>query len=248
MIKTITSPINPLIKHVVKLHSSKHRTELQEFIAEGFRTISTIIKAGHQPIILFTVDEFLYDAQQLVADELIIVITPSVMEKISTAQSPSGLLATFHIPPQSSLTTLSSGVVLAQVTDPGNMGTLIRTAAAMNKKAVICVETVDPWNPKVIQATAGAIGNVSIFRLNWNEIVQNKKNIPLYALVPSEGKHPNHVNLHDALIVVGSESHGIPEEWIEQCDEKITLPMPGNFESLNAAVAGSIALYLSAAQ
>lgn len=248
MIKTIISPINPLIKHVVKLHSSKYRAQLQEFIAEGFRTISTIIKAGHPPITLFTVDEFLYDAQQLIDDEHIIVVTPSIMEKISTAQSPSGLLAIFRIPEQTSFDTLSSGVVLAQVTDPGNMGTLIRTAAAMNKKTVVCVETVDPWNPKVVQATAGAIGNVSIFRINWQDLMLNKKNIPLYALVPSEGKHPNNLNLHDALIVVGNESHGIPQEWIDQCDEKTTLPMPGNFESLNAAVAGSIALYLAAMQ
>jgi TrmH family RNA methyltransferase len=247
MIKTILSPANPLIKHVVKLHAAKHRTELQEFIAEGFRTISTIIKAGHQPITLFTVDEFLYDAQQLVDDKQIIVVDPFIMEKISTAQSPSGLLATFKIPSAPSLHTLSSGVVLAQVTDPGNMGTLIRTAAAMNKKTVVCVETVDPWNPKVIQATAGAIGNVSIFRTSWEDLIRNKKKIPLLALVASEGKHPDTINLRDALIVVGSESHGIPEEWIEQCDEKITLPMPGNFESLNAAVAGSIALYLAAA-
>ena len=64
----------------------------------------------------------------------------------------------------------------------------------------------------------------------------------------SEGKHPNDVNLRDALLVVGSEAHGIPQDWVEQCDEKITLPMPGNFESLNAAVAGSIALYLAATQ
>lgn len=248
MIKLISSPTNPIVKHVVKLHAAKHRAELQEFIAEGFRTISTIIKAGHQPITLFTVDEFLYDAQQLVEDEHIIAVTPLVMEKMSTAQSPSGLLATFKIPPHSSLNTLSSGLVLAQVTDPGNMGTLIRTAAAMNKKTVVCIETVDPWNPKVVQATAGAIGNVSIVNVTWQELINHKKNIPLYALVPSEGKNPNDVNLRDALIVVGSESHGIPQEWIDQCDEKITLPMPGNFESLNAAVAGSIALYLSATQ
>src|SRR5579863_2422518 len=246
MIKTIISPANPIIKHVVSLHSAKYRAELQEFITEGFRTISTIIKAGHQPITLFTTDEFLYDAQQLTDDKKIIIVSPEIMDKISTAQSPSGLLAIFKIFEKNLFDGLSSGIVLAQVTDPGNMGTLIRTAAAMNKKTVVCIETVDPWNPKMVQASAGAIGNVSIFRMSWQELMEHKKNIPVYALVPSEGKHPDNVNLRDALIVVGSESHGIPQEWVEQCDEKITLPMPGNFESLNAAVAGSIALYLSA--
>src|SRR5580700_1392095 len=97
MIKTIISPANPIIKHIVTLHSAKYRAELQEFIAEGFRTISTIIKAGHQPITLFTTEEFLYDAQQLANDKQIIIVSPEIMDKISTAQSPSGLLATFKI-------------------------------------------------------------------------------------------------------------------------------------------------------
>jgi len=246
--KQINSPTNPLIKHVVTLHAAKNRSKSQQFIAEGFRAISTIIKAGNQPLNLFVIEDLLYDAQQLVKDSNIIVVPPTVMEKISTAQSPSGLLATFKIPQQLPLTTLEAGLILAQVTDPGNMGTLIRTAAAMNKKTIICVETVDPWNPKVVQATAGAIGHVSIFRMSWDELLQHKKDIPLYALVASEGKNPHEVNLSKGFIVVGSESHGINEEWVEQCDEKITLPMPGNFESLNAAVAGSIALYLAATE
>ena len=244
--KQINSPTNPLIKHIVTLHAAKNRSKSQQFIAEGFRTISTIIRAGNQPLNLFVIEDLLYDAQQLVNDSLIIVVPPAVMEKMSAAQSPSGLLATFKIPQQPAMTTLSAGLVLAQVTDPGNMGTLIRTAAAMNKKTVICIETVDPWNPKVVQATAGAIGSVSIFRMSWDELQHHKKNIPLYALVAAEGKNPSSVLLKNGLIVVGSESHGINPEWVEQCDEKITLPMPGNFESLNAAVAGSIALYLAA--
>jgi TrmH family RNA methyltransferase len=230
------------------LHASKYRSKLQEFIAEGFRTISTIIKAGNTPITLFVIEDFLYDARQLVDEKLIMIVSPEVMAKMSCSKSPSGLLALFNIPAQPSFDTLAAGVVLAQITDPGNMGTLIRTAAAMNKKTVVCIETVDPWNPKVVQASAGAISMVSIFCINWHDLQLNKKNIPLCALVPTDGTTPNKADLHNALIVIGNESHGIPQEWIDQCDTKITLPMPGNFESLNAAVAGSIALYLAATQ
>jgi len=248
MTKHINSHANPLIKHVVQLHSSKHRTKAQEFIAEGFRTISTIIKAGTTLINIFVVPEFLYDAEQLTDKKNIIVVDPSVMEKISTSKSPCGLLATFRIPAQPSFDDLAAGLVLAQISDPGNMGTLIRTAAAMNKKTVVCVETVDPWNPKVVQASAGAVATVAIFDITWHDLLLNKKNIPLYALLATEGKNPRDVNLAQALIIVGNEGHGIPESWVAQCDEQITLPMPGNFESLNAAVAGSIALYLAATQ
>jgi len=248
MIPTITSLTNPLIKQVVQLHSSKYRSKLQKFIAQGFRTIFTIIKSGTQPITLFTTEEFLYDAQQLVDETLIVIVPQYVMDKISTAVSASGLLAVFSIPEQPALDTLQAGIVLAKITDPGNMGTLIRTAAAMNKKSVMCIETVDPWNPKVVQATVGAISMVSLFCITWDTLILHKKNIPLYALMPSEGKSPHSLTMHNSLIVVGSESHGIPDDWVDQCDEKLTLPMPGNFESLNAAVAGSIALYLAATQ
>lgn len=248
MAQKINSLTNDHVKHVVQLHASKYRSKLQEFIAEGFRTISTIITAGTLPITLFVTEEFLYDAKQLVNEKLIIMVTPEIMNKMSTSKTPSGLLALFPIPAQPSFDTLGAGIILAHITDPGNMGTLIRTAAAMNKKTVICIETVDPWNPKVVQATAGAISLVSIFCITWHDILLNKKNIPLCALVPTEGINPRSIDMSNALIVVGNESHGIPQEWVDQCDEKISLPMPGNFESLNAAVAGSIALYLAATQ
>jgi len=248
MAQKINSLTNDHVKHVVQLHAAKYRSKLQEYIAEGFRTIATIIKANNTPITMFVVEDCLYDARQLVNEKLIMVVTPEVMAKMSTSKSPSGFLALFRIPAQPSFDTLGAGVVLAQVTDPGNLGTLIRTAAAMNKKTVVCVETVDPWNPKVVQATAGAISLVSIFCINWQELLLNKKNIPLCALVAADGISPREIDLSNALIIVGNESHGIPQEWADQCDEKITLPMPGNFESLNAAVAGSIALYLAATQ
>jgi TrmH family RNA methyltransferase len=246
MIKKIDSTANPIIKHVVQLQSTKHRAKLQEFIAEGFKTISTLITTGSKLITLFVTEECLYDAQQLISDKQIIIVSDSVLEKISTSVNPSGFLATFAIPAQPSFDKLEAGIILAQIGDPGNMGALIRTAAAMNKKTVVCIETVDPWNPKVVQATAGAIASVDIFCINWDDLMLNKKDLRLCALVATEGKNPDTVNLKDALIVVGNEGTGIPATWIAQCDEQITLPMPGKFESLNAAVAGSIALYLAA--
>lgn len=248
MIKQINSLTNPLIKRVVQLHNPKYRHLYQEFIAEGFRTISTLISAKSELISLFVVAECLYDAQQIVADSSIIIVSESVMKKMSTAQNPSGFLAQFNIASQASLDTLSAGIILAQVSEPGNLGTLIRTAVAMGKNTIICIETVDPWNPKVVQASAGTIGQASIFSITWQEVIENKKNLNLCALVPTEGKKPEDADLKNALIVIGNEGAGIPEAWIAQCDEKITLPMPGKCESLNAAVAGSIALYLAATQ
>ena len=145
------------------------------------------------------------------------------------------------------LNKLSDGIILAQISDPGNMGTLIRTAAAMKASSVVIVDGSDPWSPKVIQASAGCSALVNIFRIEWQALVHTIKqqNLKLIAMFVSGGKTPDELSFKDSLLVVGSEAHGIPESWFGECDELMTLPMPGKTESLNAAIAGSIALYLA---
>ncbi len=241
----ITSRNNQLVKDIVALHQTKKRKQMHQFIAEGIRTCTTLIQAGLQPINVFVTSPLLNETKTLIAEENIILVTDAVMKKISTARTPSGILILFPIPPMLPLTKLTSGIVLAQINDPGNMGTLIRSAAAMNKKTVAIIEGVDPWHPKVVQASAGAIGLVSIFQCSWQELIHNKGSLQLHALVTSQGKQPSKTRRDDTLLVIGNEAAGIPADWLESCDEKITLKMPGNVESLNAAVAGSIALYLS---
>ena len=245
MIKTITSAQNPLIQRAIKLHTSKYRASFQEFIAEGGRTIHTLIESNLALRTLFATEENITLAEKLTSSKNIILVPKALMNKMSTAGTPSGLLALFSIPAKKDITMLSGGIVLAQIQDPGNAGTLIRTAAAMNKKTVVFVESVDPWSPKVVQASAGTIGFVSIFSLSWNELINNKKHLKLYGLVVSEGSNPDTISTNNALLVIGNEANGIPQEWINQCDATINLPMPGQCESLNAAVAGSIALYIT---
>jgi TrmH family RNA methyltransferase len=128
------------------------------------------------------------------------------------------------------------------------MGTLIRSAIAMGIKSVVIVEGTDPWSPKVIQASAGTIIQANVFQIGWDQLIKNKKNLKLCALVVKGGKKPNQIDFKDILLVVGNEANGIPDNWLSKCEEKMTLPMPGNTESLNAAIAGSIALYLAFAK
>ena len=124
------------------------------------------------------------------------------------------------------------------------MGTLIRTCAAFDKHSVVVVEGCDPYSPKVIQSSAGTIAQVTIFQWSWQELLEHKGSIELICLVPEGGSIPYKINVPECLIVIGSEAHGIPEEWIASCQYKTTIPMPGGTESLNAAVAGAIALML----
>ena len=162
------------------------------------------------------------------------------MKKLSQASTPSGILGIFEIPEKSEK--LTSGIVLAQISDPGNMGTLIRTAAAMDLKTVVIVEGADPWSFKVVQSTAGNIAMVNVFQWNWDKLLQKKKGFNLIALVVKNGKILK--KEENFLLVVGSEAHGIPKKWINDCNQLVTLDMPGKIESLNASIAGAIAMYL----
>ena len=169
------------------------------------------------------------------------------MKKISSATTPSGILGIFKLPKQPAFKENKPGLVLAHIADPGNMGTLIRTAAALNVTTIICIQGADPWSPKVVQASAGTIGAVTIFRMTWDELITIKQSQPLCALVTPE--HSNAQPIETArcpngLLVIGSEAHGLPKEYVASCDKKLTIFMPGAAESLNAAVAGSLAAYV----
>lgn len=241
--KTITSLQNPEIKSVAALHSKKGRTEQNKFMAEGLRAITTITNAGYKPLAIYATDKMFDHAAMLTDDDSATLVINEVMAKMSAATSPSGILALFAIPEPLAPHTLTPGLVLADIADPGNMGTLLRTCAAMNIKSVVLVEGTDPWSPKVVQASAGTIAQINIFSWDWVELLENKGNLQLHALVTHGGAQPSTVNPKFALLVIGNEAHGIDPQWLADCDAQITIPMPGNIESLNAAIAGSIAAY-----
>jgi len=243
--KVISSTHNEQIKSVVALHLPKGRLQQQRFIAQGFITCSTLVQAGMQVQELYVTQELQREAFKLAPEPLIALVDDHVMNKISTVTTPSGLVAVFALPENPSPELLGPGLVLANITDPGNMGTLIRTAVAMNVQSIVIVDGVDPWSPKVVQASAGTIGRANLFVWPWDTLVRNKKDLTLCALVVSGGENPHTVATQKALLVVGNEAHGLTAQQCADCDTQITIPMPGNTESLNAAVAGSIALYLA---
>lgn len=240
----VTSPTHQLVKKIASLASKKGREKHKLFCAEGTRTITTIIASQKiQLVHLICTQPMHEEAQALASAGKLIVVSDAIMNKISSSTTPSGILAVFSIPEQKTLQGVVSGVVLAGIQDPGNMGTLIRSAAALDKHAVICIGGTDPWSPKVVQSTAGAICMVDIMACDWQTLIAHKAAF-LCALVVHGGLAPEKITQKNVLLVVGSESHGLPHEWINDCTLKMTIPMPGGTESLNAAVAGSIGMYL----
>lgn len=242
----ITSLSNPTIKNVVRLHTKKGRKEAGLFIAEGIRVIEEFLLAGWTAEYCFATPEAHIAHNELLKNCTVTEISQPVMQKISAATSASGVLAVFRIPPEPLLDTFDGPVlVLAEIADPGNMGTLIRSAVAFSFSCVL-INTTDPYSPKVVQASAGALARAILFSCNWQTFVSiaRKRGTTLAALVARHGTSLESLSLSsNHALIVGGEAHGIPSQWIEECDVHITLEMPGGTESLNAAVAGSIAMY-----
>lgn len=244
--KEITSTQHELVKDAVALHRTRGRQKAQAFLAEGKRTCETFLQGGYKVVYLFITSEHLqWVQQQNVPAEKIIRTTTKVIEKISNSETPSGIIGIFEMPRQKNQP-LTPGIVLAQIQDPGNMGTLIRSAAAFGKSVVV-VEGTDPYNPKVIQASAGTLALTSLRQISWEDLVQQarQESILLTALVVKGRTQLEELPEKPRLLVVGNEALGLPEKWLLDCTERATLSMPGGTESLNAAVAGSIALYIT---
>lgn len=241
MLHYISSASNEQIKHVVKLHDKAYRYEHRQFIAQGTRTVQQLL-SRYEPVVIYMTEKYYLQERPTHYMDYIVGVADHLMEKMSSAKNPSGICAVFRMPPFKDLPKSGPGIVLVGVADPGNVGTLIRTAAAMNIAHLIMVDSADPYSPKVIQSTAGCFAGVTIYQTSWQKIIDQQLN--LCGLVVTGGLSPDQVDLTNRFLVVGSEAHGLTSLQINDCQQLMTLAMPGNAESLNAGIAGAIGLYL----
>ncbi len=247
-ITIIQSLINPKIKHLVALQKKAYRNEHRQFLAQGPTVYKTLLEAGVKLHSVFVTAQAHDAHHEFIKPDMMYEITDVVLKKISTETTPSGLVAIFEMPScvysELKNDANANAIVLHNIQDPGNMGTLIRSAAAMNIKTVFTMQGVDAYHPKVVQATSGVIGFVEIIPTNWPIFYKTYKHIEMCALVVSGGQVPGQINLKNCMLVIGNEGAGLPPDIVRDCHEKLTIPMPGKTESLNASVAGSIAMYL----
>jgi len=234
---------NPKIKHLVQLQNKNYRSQNHEFIAQGIKTCLTLMQAGYDLKAVFMTEPIYMAHQNDFLIEEVYLITEEIMEHVSTMTTPAGIIGIFAIP-NHELAASSNAVILHGIQDPGNLGTMIRTATAMNLEALYLIDTVDVYNPKVIQATTGSLASLKIYQTSWQEVQKVIANIPICALVVSSGQKPEELPLQKSILIIGNEGQGLPRDVIQACTYRMTIPMPGKIESLNAAVAGSIAMYL----
>ncbi len=245
----ITSVSNSKIKETVKLHQKKYRNETGLFLLEGHKPILEAFLAGIEIKAVFTTEKHIEKFDFI--KEKIILVTQAVLEKLSTTESmpEAAAIATQIKYSKDTLKNKTRILLVENIKDAGNLGTLIRSACAFSMDGIIlCGETVDIYNPKVIRSTVGALFKLPIIKLSLDETKELFKNSKLIATVVNykDTIHPEKINYKEPFILMlGSEANGLTKEAINLSDIKTTIPISSATESLNLSTAGSILLYIS---
>lgn len=229
----VTSIHNDNVKYWVSLKNKKIRDKERKFIVEGDHLIEEARKNNLIEYIISCVDE---DAD--------FYVTKEIMEKISDQKSISYNAAVVKFIPEDSVN--GNVIILDNLQDPGNLGTIIRSSVAFNIDTIIISDTsVDLYNPKVVRSTEGMIFNLNIIRRNLEGIIPVLKNLG-YKIVGTDvngGIDVRNISKENVAIIIGNEGNGMSENVKEMCDEFINIKINKSCESLNAGVAASIIMY-----
>jgi len=258
ILNMITSTANEHVKYVRSLHRKRSRYREQVFIAEGLRTVEEALKAGVQPAFLFCTPAVLElpRARTLLSeaaerDARIKVVSEPVMVVMSDTVTPSGILAVLPMAKCSVPQPLTWVLVVDRLRDPGNMGTILRSALAAGVELVITTRgTVDVHSPKVVRAAMGAHFRLKMcLYQRWPKIKRMLAGLHVLLAKPREGKPYWEVDWHlPSALLIGGEAEGASAEAAEIVADGVTIPMWQETESLNAAVAASVMLLEAARQ
>lgn len=228
------------LKQVKSLHQKKYRNEHQLFFVEGKKVVDELLRANLELVKIFVFNEFRNDFD----NRPIEIITSKELQSISALKNPNGILGVFRIPKASKIGDRDWTVVLDDVRDPGNLGTIVRLCDWYGIQTIVCSpSTVDLYNPKVLQATMGSIARVNVFYTPLRPFLQ-KTNLPVFGTF-MDGNTVYGERLPDTgILVMGNEGNGISLELEEFMKNRITIPQHGNptAESLNVAMATGILL------
>ena len=228
------------IKLITSLKQKKYRQQYKLFVAEGKKTILELLQSNLKLHQLYTTT-LEFD----VLDDLITQISDTELKKISFLKSPNTALAVFEIPNETSIDFSKLVVALDDVRDPGNLGTIIRLCDWFGVKDLICsYETVDCYNPKVIQATMGSITRVNVSYIDLKQVLQIQKTEVFGAFMDGENVYESKLS-NSGILVLGNEANGISHDIESQVTKRISIPRFGELqatESLNVANATAILL------
>ena len=251
----ITSKENKIIKHIIKLKEKKYRKEYNEYIIEGAKIVQEAIqeKAKIKQIIISENAINTDLIQNHLKEELqkidYIQVPSKIFKLISEVEKPQGILAIIEKEKQEENIDVNQDIILAldDLQDPGNLGTIIRTADSVGLKQILISKgTTEAYNPKVIRSTMGAIFRVKIIECeNLKETLKKlqKNNFKIMVTDLNIDKSIYDIKLQKNVIIIGNEANGVSEEIKNMADTRAIIPMFGKTESLNASIATGVILY-----
>ena len=240
----ITSRKNPLLQQVKKLLSSKKARETAGlFVADGTKLLEEAVKyyPGLDTVILSD------GVEANVPEQVRVIRVPGdVMESISPMQSPQGALFLCRFPEKKAFLPAPGMLLLDGIQDPGNIGTILRTADALDIPVVLLEGCADPYSHKVVRSSMGAVFRTDVVLSDWETVKAacTEAGIPIGVTALSErAKDLRQSQLKQMAVVIGSEGQGVRREILESADAELIIPMNSHCESLNAAVAATIVMW-----
>ena len=244
MSERITSRKNPLLQQVKKLLvSRKDREEAGLFVADGVKLLQEAIRwwPGLDTVILSE------DVQMEIPQGVRTVVVPKdVMESVSPMRSPQGALFLCRFPEPAAFVPKPGMILLDGIQDPGNLGTILRTADALRIPVALLEGCADPYGHKVVRASMGAVFRMEILQTTWQEAKAacEKAGIAVGVTALSEtAQDLRQLPIKSMAVVIGSEGQGVRKEILEQARYSMVIPMNPHCESLNAAIATAIVMW-----
>ena len=242
--KQITSRKNPKIVHMKKLGQSReYRYETGQFLCDGEKLLLEALAHGSATCVLMS------DGCKIkVPEDIETYFVPyDVLESVSPMKNPQSVLFSCSIPLHTGeLEPGGRHIILENIQDPGNLGTIIRSANAFDIDSIVLVGScADPYNPKSVRASMGAIFRQRIVRADYDDIrkLKGKGFCLIGADLDRDSRNISDIELDNSIIIIGSEGSGLSDDILSLCDEKVIIPMNPDSESLNAAVAASIIMW-----
>lgn len=230
------------VVEAARLHRGRHREETGLTLIEGPILLAEALRAGQLPQVVFAGVED-HETRKLCEEHGLsrVPVDEGALKRLAGTSTPRGPVAVIEIPPP--LPVDDAGMIVSWgVGDPGNVGTMIRTAAAFGWNFGLGSGTASPWSPKVLRAGAGAQFRVPMTSFESPGDIADL-GFSVVAAVVSGGVAPKSLPPGCYAVLVGDEAHGLPADVAERAAHRVTIPMPGGLESLNAAVASAILMY-----
>ena len=244
MEQRITARKNPLIQQVRRLVSSrKERQQSGLFVADGTKLLSEAVRwwPGLDTVILS--DGVEADVPESVRT---VRVPEEIMAYISPMETPQGALFLCRLPEKAAFAPQKGMLLLDGIQDPGNMGTILRTADALEVPVVLLEGCADPYGHKVVRASMGAVFRTPVIQSDWQTVQQACRDARIPVAVTAltdRAEDIRNAKLSEMAVVIGSEGRGVRQEILENADRELIIPMNPRCESLNAAVAATIAMW-----